>query len=244
MITRATSAPTSLHAVCVHGAGAGGWQWNVWIRVLAAHGIAASAFDLHAHSLAIERTSFRDYRQQVAGWAADARSDGVGLVLIGASLGGLLALSVAAQAGASALVLVNPMPPAGLMSKPLGEAYPALVAWGSQRSLASTRRAMPDADDAAVLYAFRRWRDESGLALGEARAGIAVDDPACPILVFSSAADDDVPPIVSRSLAVRLGADHERLVGCSHVGPLLGTRAADVAAHAAKWLLRKTASAT
>ncbi|MEO8011897.1 MAG: alpha/beta fold hydrolase [Dokdonella sp.] len=237
-----TSAPTSLHAVCVHGAGAGGWQWNVWVRVLAAHGIAASAHDLCARSSGLAQTSFDDYRRQVECWVGDAASSGAGVVLIGASLGGLLALSVAAHDSVAAVVLINPMPPLGVTSKPLGKPFPPLVAWGSQRSWADTRRAMPDADDAAALYAFRRWRDESGLALEQARAGIAVEVPACPVLVLASADGDDVPPMVSRALAIRFGADHERLDGCSHVGPLLGTSAAEIAQRTTQWLLRKAAS--
>lgn len=194
------------------------------------------------HRAGLAQTSFDHYREQVARWIDDAGADHQNVVLIGASLGGLLALSVAAHPRVVAAVLINPMPPLGVTAKPLGTPYPALVPWGSQRSLASTRRAMPDADAAATLYAFRRWRDESGLALEQARCGIAVNVPTCPLLVLASADGDEVPAMVSRALAVRFSADLEPLEACSHVGPLLGTRAADIAARTAQWLLRKTTS--
>ena len=66
---------------------------------------------------------------------------------------------------------------------------------------AGTRRAIPEADAAAALFAFRRWRDESGAVLREARCGIAVPRPACPMLCVVSAHDGDVPPAITRAMA-------------------------------------------
>ena len=230
-----------IHVVCVHGAGAGGWEWAIWSRGFAAHGIRLSAPDLVAARSGLQATSFADYRLQVLdGFDRDANElPRARRVLIGASLGGLLALSVAAEVRPAALILVNPMPPAAILSEPMGEPYPAIVAWGSQRSIASTRRAMPDADDAACLLAFRRWRDESGLVLEQARLGITVGIPDCPILVLASDRDTDVSAELSRELAARCGADFELLAGCSHVGPLLGKRAPWIAERAASWLLSR-----
>lgn len=222
-------------ALCVHGAGAGGWEWQAWRRVFEAHGIDVSTPDLVAAEAGLAATRVADYRNQVAAHARASVASSAPLALIGASLGGLLALSVAAEVGAAALVLVNALPPAGIVAMPV-VAHTAIVPWGSRRSLASTRRALPDADDATALHAFRRWRDESGTVLDEARAGIAVDRPSCPVLVLSSEHDDEVPPLASRALAVRLGADFESLRGASHVGPLLGVGAAATAARVVAWL--------
>jgi pimeloyl-ACP methyl ester carboxylesterase len=229
-------------ALCVHGAGAGGWEWKIWARVLAARGWQVRAPDLEPAPAGLASTRFEDYRSQVIAWSRDEQG-GCGhlQVLIGASLGGLLAVSVAREVNAAALVLLNPMPPAGIVSRPLGEPHAAIRRWGAQRSIAATRRAMPDADDAACLYAFRRWRDESGLALEAARLGVVVDYPRCPVLVMASELDKDVPMVVSRELATRCSGDFRRLPGCSHVGPLLGYGAASTAEQAADWLLAQTA---
>ena len=226
--------------VCVHGAGGGGWEWGVWARVLAVRGFDVIAPDLHAAEGGIAATTFADYRAQVVSWCGGAGTD---IVLIGASLGGLLALAAAHEARPSALVLVNPLPPAGVLSRPLHEAWPDVVPWASERSLASTRRSMPDADDAACLYALRRWRDESGRALNEARDGIAVELPRCPVLLMASELDAEVPAAAARSLAVRLAADFQSVPRASHVGPLLGRAAADVAARAADWLRERALTA-
>lgn len=223
--------------VCVHGAGGGGWEWGIWARVLAVRGFAVVAPDLMPSRNGIEKTSFLDYRSQVMDWCAGA---GTNIVLVGASLGGLLALAAAPFAKPRALVLVNPMPPAGVLARPLHDRHPPVVPWASRRSLASTQRALPDADDAARLYALRRWRDESGAVLNEARDGIAVEPPRCPVLLLAGEADTDVPAAVARALGVRFAADVRTLAGASHVGPLLGRRAAAAAAEAAEWIAART----
>jgi len=218
-------------AVFVHGAGGGGWEWGIWARCFEAAGWAVVAPDLRASDAGLARTSLHDYSAQVAGWLRASRESGVlETVLVGASLGGLLALANAASA--QALVLVNPMPPTGL---PTDVPVPEIVPWGRDASLAGTRRALPDADEFAALHAFRRWRDESGLALRQARAGWALPAPACPVLVMGSTDDEDVPPATSRALADSLGAAWLELPG-SHVGPLLGRQAAEAARMAVEWL--------
>lgn len=228
--------------VCVHGAGAGGWEWAIWARVFAARGHAVIAPDLMPAAAGLAATRFADYRAQVVDWCAGA---GAAPILAGASLGGLLALSVAAQMQPAALVLINPLPPAGLLARPLRrrqarhaehERPGRIVPWGRSRSLGGTRRALEGCDDAACLYALRRWRDESGAVVAEARDGIAIEPPRCPILVLSGGRDEEVPPSVGRALATRLGADFGCPPEAGHVDPLLGRIAADCAERVAAWL--------
>lgn len=220
--------------VCVHGAGGGGWEWAAWVRVFAAAAHPVSAPDLLPSPAGLAATTLGDYRAQVRAWAAAAPRP---RVLAGASLGGLLA--AAAAGDADALVLVNPLPPSGL---PGGEDLPAVVPWGRRASLAGTRRALPGADDAAALFAFRRWRDESGRVLREARAGLAVARPAVPVLVIASKADDDVPPAASAALARDWGASLWRVPG-GHVDPLLGRQAPALAEAVLGWLAALRAAA-
>src|SRR5688572_28720195 len=92
-------------ALMVHGAGGGGWEWNVWARVFAAHGWRVEAPDLQPVAAGLAATRLRDYAAQVAGSLARLP---LPRVVVGASLGGLLALRCAADA--DALVLINPLP--------------------------------------------------------------------------------------------------------------------------------------
>lgn len=219
-------------AIFVHGAGGGGWEWSIWSRVFAARGWAVSAPDLQPHADGIAATRFEDYLDQVHAWCAGTAAP---RILIGASLGGLLALCAAASAAMDALVLINPLPPAGIVPRLPPAEYADVVPWQRRRSLVGTRRALFDADDAACLLAFRRWRDESGAVLRAAASGISVAAPACPLLVLASERDDDVPPATSRAVAQKFLADFRLLAGASHVGPLLGRRSALVAEDTWRW---------
>ena len=219
--------------VCLlHGSGGGAWEWNVWARVFAARGWQVHAPDLQPSSRGLAATTLDDYIAQ-ARVAVDAMPRP--RIVVGASLGGLLALANASQA--DALVLVNPLPP-----RPWQEALPefskqgGIVPWACTASLAGTRRALFDADEATCIYVFRRWRDESAAVLREARAGISLPLPTCPVLTIVSGKDDEVPESASLALAEAVRARLLRLPEASHVGPLLGRSAAAAAEQAVGWL--------
>lgn len=218
----------------LHGAGGGGWEWVIWERVLRARGLAVSAPDLAPAAGGLAATSLGHYTQQAM---AAAHAAGAAPVVVGASLGGLLAAQVAAALPLRALVLVNPLPPAPWHADlPAAPPSPSVIPWGRGASLASTGRALPDAMDATCEWAWRRWRDESGAVVDVARAGVAVERPVCPVLVIASEADGDVPVATSAALAQAWGASLWRLPGASHVGPLLGRRAAACAEQALGWV--------
>lgn len=222
------------HALLLHGAGGGGWEWNVWRGVLAAKGIHTRTPDLRPATAGLVATTFDDYRGQSADALASLPRP---RVVIGASLGGLLAACAADAVEADALVLVNPLPPAPWSAQMPVREWPDLVPWQRDGRLAATRRALPDADDATALYAFRHWRDESGAVLRDARGGIAIPKPTCPVLCIASARDEDVPSAITGALAQAWSADLVEMAGMSHVGPLLGRDAALPAARVADWLL-------
>lgn len=230
MSTPARAAPIR-HALLVHGAGGGGWEWNPWCAVLRARGIVAQAPDLQPAAAGVAATVFDDYAGQVR-TALEALPRP--RALIGASLGGLLALRCAQAA--DALVLINPLPPAPWSSRLLAREWPAVVPWRREARLDSTRRALPDADEATVLYAYRHWRDESGAVLQAAQAGIAVVAPGCATLCVASTTDGDVPPELTAELARAWNAELLHAPSPSHVGPLLGRGAAELAGRIADWL--------
>ncbi len=217
--------------VLVHGAGGGGWEWNVWRRVFAARAMAAEAPDLAPAAGGLAATGLDDYVAQVRTTLGDLPRP---RALAGASLGGLLAMACADEV--DALVLVNPVPPAPWAAQLPAREWPDIVPWRRDARLASSRRALPDSDEATALFAFRRWRDESGAVLRDAHAGVVVDAPPCRTLCIASAQDEDVPPGLTAELAQAWGADLLRVASPGHVGPLLGRDAARVAGQVADWL--------
>jgi pimeloyl-ACP methyl ester carboxylesterase len=215
----------------LHGAGGGGWEWNLWRDVFAARNIRVSAPDLQPAAGGLPATTLDDY-------VAQAREVLHALphprALVGASLGGLLAVVIAEAA--DALVLINPLPVAPFHRVWPRRRWPEAVPWRRDARLASTRRAMPDADDAAALYAFRRWRDESGTALRTAQAGIATVQPRCPVLCIVSEQDEDVPAAATLALAAAWRTDLIRMPSAGHLAPLLGRNAVEVARQSLAWL--------
>lgn len=218
-------------ALLLHGAGGGAWEWNIWRGVLRAHGIDVAVPDLQPAPDGLASTGWTDY-------LAQAKQALLALprprAAIGASLGGLLAAAIAEQA--DALVLINPLPPLPRHAQTLQRVRAGVVPWRGEARLSSTLRALPDADAATALYAFRRWRDESGMALREAATGIAVPAPECPVLCIASENDEDVPAATTARLAEAWRADSILLDSASHVGALLGRCAADAARQTAAWL--------
>lgn len=222
-----------IETLFVHGAGGGPWEWSLWQRTWAALGRPSRAIDLRPLD-PLEATRFADYCAQLL--------DAIGsrpVVLVGASLGGLLALSVAGSntTDVRALVLVNPIPPSPWSARlPPREREPPVIPWGRVASLAGTRRAVPDADDATCAVAWRLWRDESRAVLDDAYDGIDCVRTTIPTLAVASGDDDDVPPALTREVALALGWTIVDVAGASHVGPLLGRSAGVCAEQAAAWV--------
>ncbi|WP_058834125.1 alpha/beta fold hydrolase [Luteimonas abyssi] len=221
----------------VHGAGGGGWEWNIWRQVMESAGLRAEAPDLRPTAGTVEGACLEDYRAQVG---SALRRLPRPRVVAGASLGGLLAAACADEA--DALILIDALPPAPWHREMPPRAWPARVPWGRHARLAGTRRALAGADAASALFAFRRWRDESGAVLRAAHAGVAVRQPTCPVLCFASMRDEDVPPAISEAWAAAWQASLVRTPG-GHAGPLFGRDAAASARWALDWLAALPAEA-
>lgn len=218
-------------ALFLHGAGAWGGQWAIWRRVFAAAGWRATAPDLQPAAAGLAATRLDDYvAQAVEAFGTPPP------VVVGASLGGLIALAAAARVPPRALVLVNPLPPAPFAARLPGDDPPGDgVPWASQGRFDSTCRALPGSSFADRLHAFRHWRDESAAVLRDARAGVVLPPPCVPVLVIASDDDASVPPALSVEVAGALGAGVVRVPG-GHVDPVMGTSAAAAAALALGWL--------
>ncbi|MEZ4732948.1 MAG: alpha/beta hydrolase [Caldilineaceae bacterium] len=220
----------STSVVCIHGAGGGGWEYAHWQPIFTAAGYAFTAHDLQPVQAGLAATRFADYLRQVQGWLPPQAP----VILVGASMGGILALKVAEAIKPIALVLVNSVPPTGVGAPRTRKAYPPVIRWANG-SLAETQDALFDSDEATIQWAWPRWRDESGAVLQEIAAGIAVQPPPCPTLAVLSEQDTDVPYQTGLPLATWAGADVLLYHGMSHVGPLLSRRAPEVAQMVIAW---------
>lgn len=221
-------------ALMIHGAGGGGWEWKFWQEEFERAGWKVVAPDLMPSDRGIAATTVEDYIEQVVQAASAA---GERPVLIGASMGGILVLKAAERVTPRAVVLVNSVPPAGVewSRRQQREEIPDVIEW-SKSPLKETADALWDSTREVIEWAHERWRDESGAVLRTLREGVQAEKPSCPVLVIASDKDTDISPEVSRRLAESLSGDFVLYREMSHVGPLLGRRAAAVAKHTLGWL--------
>jgi pimeloyl-ACP methyl ester carboxylesterase len=219
--------------VCIHGTGGGGWEYALWQPVFNAAGYRAIANDLLPAAGGLAATRIADYLQQVQSWLPAQEP----VILVGASMGGLLALKVAEQMTLATLVLVNSVPPAGVGAPRSHQPRPAIVRWANGQ-LEETRTALFDSDENTIQWAWPRWRDEAGAVMNAMDAGIPVQPPRCPTLVVLGELDTDIPYQTGLELATWARADVLLYHGMSHVGPLLSRRAEEVAEMVILWCQR------
>lgn len=220
--------------IMVHGAGGGGWEYDLWKPVFAKAGARVIARDLVPSKGGLEKTHFEDYVQQVRSWIPQ----GTKPVLIGASMGGILALKVAELVHPAAVVLVNSAPPAGVGPVPPAPKHPAVVRWANG-PLKDTRDAMPDSDEKTILWAWPRWRDESGTVMNTIGKRVVAQKPKCPVLSVLGTNDTDVKFKTGLALAEWASADVHIYAGMSHVGPLMSKRSGEVAESIIRWLEKR-----
>jgi pimeloyl-ACP methyl ester carboxylesterase len=150
--------------VLVHGATSGPWVFESWVGRFRSFEVRVP--DLQT-GLAVERASMADYAQQVI-----AATGGVGAVVIGWSMGGLVAMLAAQRQRLAALVVVEPSQPREL-GRHNTEVVPTVGVY-----------------DAETMYgplpADTRHRPESRLALEERQRGISIPRIDCPLLVIAS----------------------------------------------------------
>lgn len=216
--------------VMIHGAGGGGWEYHYWKPVFERAGYKVVAPDLQPSKNGLAKTTLSDYVDQVVRAAA-----GKPTILIGASMGGMVALKASEKIKPVRLVLVSSTLPKQVLPDNPGQIYPPVIRW-KNGPYKDTVDSMPDCDAATWKFAFPRWRDESGAVLNEISGGVLVQKPTCPVLSVIAEGDHTVPPAKQQELAAWAGADTLRFNGMSHVGPLFSRRRVEVANAILVWL--------
>jgi pimeloyl-ACP methyl ester carboxylesterase len=244
--------------VMIHGAFCGGWAFDKMAGAFADEGYKVQTPTLRYHDCAktppaaLGTTSILDYAHDLE---KDLRALKAPPVLIGHSMGGLLAQILATRLPVRALVLLAPSAPWGMMPSTMfeyasagamffaGDFWSRPIAPSYDIAAANALDLLPPADRARV---FARFVPESGLATFEimhwaldARRATAVDADKvrCPLLCFSGRHDKVNPPPTVRRIAqrYRARAHYEELDGHSHW--MLGEPGWEkIAARAMQWL--------
>lgn len=245
--------PSRPPMLMVHGIMGGSWYFAKWLDFFAARGAPAYALNLRGHhgSRPVDdfgRVSVMDYVSDVrdAAYGVRERHPGAPLVLVGHSMGGLVAQKAAESLAPATLILLSAVPPAGipLLSWPLFRRelkhVPAML---TSRAIVSDPRDAADlflnrVDPAEVASFIPLWTPASGRAGREITFGrIAVDAKriTCPVLVIAGADDVAVPPRIQRKVAKKYGGTFRLYEGNAHF--LIWEAGWDrIAADVATWL--------
>jgi pimeloyl-ACP methyl ester carboxylesterase len=213
----------------VHGLSGGAWYWARYQQFFAARGYASRALDLRGRGASrpvadFGRVALADYVDDALAVARDFPEPPV---VIGHSMGGLIALKLAEAGAVRAAVLLCAAPPRGILITSAALAVrqlkhlPAML---RSRPLAGSRadhdhltfNRVPPEERAGF---FDRLVPESGRVARELSVGALAVNPArvrCPLLSVSAADDRFVPPAVGRRIAARYGAEHRVFAGHAH----------------------------
>ncbi|HEY1927497.1 MAG TPA: alpha/beta hydrolase [Caulobacteraceae bacterium] len=223
--------------VMAHGAFCGGWAFRRFRRPFEAAGHKVTAPDLPGHEDLPHRRpvaglSMADYAQALAKVIADQESPPV---VIGHSLGGLVAQLAAARAPVSGLILLAPSAPWGVAASSPEEAASAVSLYALGPLWPMT--AVDPSKDLARRYLVdrlpregRRWvyerlRPESGRALFEtlnwwldpfATTLVPPNSIRAPVLGIAGGADAIHPVATVQATVSRLGGSLSVAKGASH----------------------------
>ena len=209
----------------IHGAANSAAVWAFWQQELAAHGWSSYALDLRGHGKSppvdLACVSMTDYAHDVRLLLRQLQRPPI---VLGWSMGGLVAMMVAAAGGVAACVTLAPSTPTRHLDTAVTVRTGVFTAevYGIISMDPSEQPAMPDLDLAERQVALASLGPESLQARDERQRGIVIDALPCPLLVITGTHDTLWPG--ARYDTLWLPADRLSIDGASHWGLVLNRR--------------------
>ena len=227
----------------IHGAANSASAWKFWQKALGRRGWSSRAISLRGHGKSdgeLDGATMSDYVNDVTDVASQLRAQPV---VMGWSMGGLVALMFAAEGRARACVALSPTPPAAERNESVrirGGVYGSEV-YGIKDLDPTKQPAMPDLNEEERSVALGSLSQESRTARDERKAGIVIESMRCPLLVVTGSEDKVFPQ--SEYTDVGLEADYMEAEGASHWGLVLNRRILPgLARSVTEWLDEKVGS--
>ena len=227
--------------VMIHGMWGGGWYWENYAKYFEAKGYRCIRPTLRFHDMnpqetpdpQLGKTSLLDYAEDLEKTIRELKEIPI---LMGHSMGGLLAQILGSRGLARALVLLTPASPAGIMAlkfSVIRSFRSILMRWGFWRNpgrqkfeeaVYSMLHLLPMEEQKKTfdrfVYESGRAASEIGLWLFDRRKAAAVDGSkvTCPVLVIGATEDRITPVSVVRKVAEKYQrvATYKEFAGHAH----------------------------
>ena len=210
--------------ILVHGAANSSIVWRFWQQALACLGWSSYAIDLRGHGKSlgsVDGATMRDYTDDVLDVANKLREIPV---IMGWSMGGLVAMMVASKGMARACVGLAPSIPA-VEHKVRFEVRHGVFGpeeYGIVSQDANDQPTMPDLNLEERQIALESASPESRTARDERKAGIVLNSLPCPLLIVTGNKDRLWPKSAYEKM--HLSAEYLDSPGSSHWGLVLNRR--------------------
>lgn len=229
----------------VHGSWGSSAMWMAYTSVFAAEGWDVYAPDLRGHGKSagtVAGATMADYVSDVRRAVTERGLDNP--IVVGHSMGGLVALMYAAEHGAKAAVAIDPSPSKEVQGagerKEYSAAYSPMDA-GMPSDPMQIKKALPDISQESLMKIKDMLGMESGVARSERKFGISIpkEKLPMPVLFVGSELGESVPFGIGIKTS-RAMADHYRkevieIKGATHPGILIGAHAMEAAKQIAEW---------
>ena len=211
--------------ILVHGAANSSSVWTFWEQELIANGWSTHAINLRGHGAVagvdLSQTSMDDYAGDVIALAGQLKDPPV---LIGWSMGGLVAMMAAAEGKAAACITLAPSMPARRTDPSVELRYGEFTAeeYGITSRDPKEQPGMPDLDIDERAIALASLGRESRFARDQRKRGIIIEALPCPLLIVTGTLDTQWPSHHYDNLWLK--ADRLSVEGASHWGLVLNRR--------------------
>jgi pimeloyl-ACP methyl ester carboxylesterase len=254
--------------VFIHGMWGGPWCWDNYRAMFESEGYRCIVIGLPFHDglpgeVPDPRLGTMSLLDYAAGIEREIETLGEEPIVVGHSMGGLLAQMIGARGLAAALVLLAPAPPAGQLFLPLSvirSFWSTLCTWAYWRkpvrqtaaeAVYSMLHLLPVDEQrevcARLVHESGRATFETGLWMFDSRRASHVDPSRmkCPVLVLAGTEDRITPLSGVRRVAKRYGAHATLKVFAGHAHWMVSEPGwQDVARTAIDWLAAQNLGAT
>ena len=232
--------------VLVHGSWGSSAMWTIYARLLASKGWSAYALDLQGHGKSegtVSGVTMEDYVSDVDQVVAEHNLENP--VVIGHSMGGLIALMYVAEHGARAVIAIDPSPTKEVQGEGKKKEYTAEYSPVDAGMPANPLRAMKALPDVGILPMMRMKMTlgmESGVARSERKLGISIpkEKLSMPTLFVGGELGESLPFGIgiktAKAMADYYGKEVIEIKGATHPGILIGKHAKNAAEKIESWV--------